>query len=128
MLASRYLLRDGVKSKFGARLADIDRRIAADGAAYLLSLGLVPVVPFALVNVAVGLSSMKTWTFTWISFVGMLAGTFVYVNAGTEMARVDAFADLYSPRVLLSLAALALLPWLLKFVWNVWQRGAEQAT
>lgn len=128
MLAARHFLRPQAQHKFGARLADIDRRIAADGAAYLFSLRLVPVVPFALVNVAVGLSSMRTWTFTWISFVGMLAGTFVYVNAGTEIAHIDAFADLYTPRVLLSLVALALLPWLLKLGWNAWLRGAEQAT
>jgi len=125
MLATRHFLRPLVLRKFGARLADIDRRIAANGAAYLFTLRIVPVVPFALANVAAGLSNMKTWTFTWVSFAGMLAGTFVYVNAGTEMARIEAFADLYSPRVLLSLAALALLPWLLKFARNVWQRGAE---
>lgn len=122
MLASRHFLRPLVQRRFGARLADIDRRITVDGAAYLFTLRIVPVVPFVLTNVAAGLSSIKTWTFTWVSFVGMLAGTFVYVNAGTEMARVAAFADLFSPRVLLSLAALALLPWLLRFARNLWLR------
>lgn len=122
MLVSRHYLRPWVQRRFGARLAAIDGRITHDGAAYLFSLRLVPVVPFALTNVAAGLSSIKTWTFTWISFVGMLAGTFVYVNAGTEMARIEAFADLYSPRVLASLFALALLPWLMKFVRNTWLR------
>jgi uncharacterized membrane protein YdjX (TVP38/TMEM64 family) len=124
MLAARYFLRPLARRKLGARLAEIDGRIATDGAAYLFSLRLVPIVPFALANVAAGLSSMRFWTFTWISFIGMLAGTFVYVNAGTEIARVEAFADLYSPRVLLSLAALALLPWLLKLAWQAWQHGA----
>lgn len=124
MLAARHFLRPLVQRKFGTRLAKIDRRIAADGAAYLFTLRIVPVVPFALANVAAGLSRMKIWTFTWVSFVGMLASTFVYVNAGAEMAHIEAFADLTSPRVLLSVAALVLLPWLLKFVRNVWLRFA----
>lgn len=126
MLAARHFLRPLAQRRFGARLADIDRRISADGAAYLFALRLVPVVPFALTNVAAGLSSMTTWTFTWVSFLGMLAGTFVYVNAGTEMAQIRTFADLFSPSVLLSLAALALLPWLLKRLHDVWQSRAEK--
>jgi uncharacterized membrane protein YdjX (TVP38/TMEM64 family) len=74
----------------------------------------LPVLPFALVNVAVGLSTMKTRTYVWISLAGMAASTFVYVNAGTQLGRVRELADIYSPQVLASLAALALLPWLLK--------------
>ena len=68
---------------------------------------------------------MKAWTFTWVSFVGMLAGTFVYVNAGSELARIETAGDIYSPRVLLSLAALALLPWVVKLVQGAWQRGVR---
>jgi uncharacterized membrane protein YdjX (TVP38/TMEM64 family) len=74
----------------------------------------LPVLPFAVVNVAAGLSTMKTWTFFWISLAGMAAGTFVYVNAGTQLGQVRVLGDIYSPQVLASLAALALLPWLLK--------------
>ena len=75
---------------------------------------------------AVGLSQMNAWTFTWVSFVGMLAGTFVYVNAGSELAGIDAVGDIYSPRVLISVAALALLPWLIKLLQNIWQARTGQ--
>lgn len=126
MLATRHFLRPLAQRKFGARLAEIDRRIDTDGAAYVFTLRLLPVVPFALTNVAAGLSKINAWTFTWVSFVGMLAGTFVYVNAGTEMAQVHALEDIYSPRVLLSLAALALLPWLLKFLRHACPQSTER--
>jgi uncharacterized membrane protein YdjX (TVP38/TMEM64 family) len=123
MLASRHWLQPFVRRRFGAQLGDFDARIAANGNAYLFSLRLLPVLPFAVVNVAAGLSSMKTWAFIWISFAGMAASTFVYVNAGTELAHVRELADIYSPRVLASLAALALLPWLLKPVVRRMQAG-----
>lgn len=122
MLAVRHFLQPVLRRRMGARLTGLERRVASDGAAYLFSLRLLPVIPFALVNVVAGLSGMKVWTFTWISFVGMLAGTFVYVNAGSQLAAIETVGDLYSPRVLLSLAALALLPWTLKLGHHVWQR------
>jgi uncharacterized membrane protein YdjX (TVP38/TMEM64 family) len=114
MLGSRRWLQPWVQRRHGARLADIEARINADGASWLFSLRLLPVVPFTVVNLAAGLSTMRAWTFTWVSFVGMAAGTFVYVNAGSEMGHVRQLADLHSPSLLASLAALALLPWLLK--------------
>ena len=116
MLAARHFLRSMVRRRLGERLANLDVRIAEDGIAYLLSLRLLPVIPFALVNVAAGVSTMKVWTFIWVSFVGMLVGTFFYVNAGSELARVEGVGDLYSPRVLLSLTALVIIPWLPKLV------------
>jgi uncharacterized membrane protein YdjX (TVP38/TMEM64 family) len=125
MLAVRHFLQPMVRRKMGGRLAGFDRRIAADGPAYLFSLRLLPVIPFALVNLAAGMSGMKVWTFTWVSFVGMLAGTFVYVNAGSELARIEVAGDIYSPRVLFSLAALALLPWMARLVQGAWQRGVR---
>ena len=126
MLAVRHFLQPVVRRKFGDRLAGFDRRIATDGPAYLFSLRLLPVIPFALVNVAAGMSGMKAWTFAWVSFVGMLAGTFVYVNAGSELARIETAGDIHSPRVLLSLAALALLPWLARLVQGAWQRSVRR--
>jgi uncharacterized membrane protein YdjX (TVP38/TMEM64 family) len=125
MLAVRHFLQPMVRRKLGDRLAAFDRRIASDGPAYLFSLRLLPVIPFALVNAAAGMSGMKAWTFTWVSFVGMLAGTFVYVNAGSELARIETAGDIYSPRVLLTLAALALLPWVAKLVQGLWQRSVR---
>lgn len=122
MLAARHFLRPLAQRKLGKRFDDIDGRIAAAGAATLFSLRVLPVVPFAITNVAAGLGTMNGWTFIWVSFLGMLASTFVYVNVGAEIGRVEAFADLLSPGVLLSLAAVALLPWLFKAARRFWQR------
>lgn len=114
MLGSRRWLQPWVRRRYGDRLAELEARIATDGASWLFSLRLLPVVPFTVVNLAAGLTPMRAWTFTWVSFTGMAAGTFVYVNAGSELGHVRQLADLHSPSMLASLAALALLPWLLK--------------
>jgi pyruvate/2-oxoglutarate dehydrogenase complex dihydrolipoamide dehydrogenase (E3) component/uncharacterized membrane protein YdjX (TVP38/TMEM64 family) len=95
-LASRFVLRDWVRGRFGERLKTIDEGLAKDGAFYLFTLRLLPVVPFFLINLALGLSAMRTWTFYWVSQIGMLAGTLVYVNAGTQLAKLE------SPRGILS--------------------------
>ena len=86
-LASRYLLRDSVQARFGARLAEIDKGIAKEGGFYLFTLRLVPLFPFFVINLLMGLTTMKAWTFYWVSQLGMLAGTLVYVNAGTQLAQ-----------------------------------------
>ncbi len=114
MLGSRRWLQPWVRRRYGERMAELEARIMADGPFWLFSLRLLPVVPFTVVNLAAGLTPMRAWTFTWISFTGMAAGTFVYVNAGSELGHVRQLADLHSPSLLASLAALALLPWLLK--------------
>ncbi len=114
MLGSRRWLQPWVRRRYGDRLAELEARIATDGASWLFSLRLLPVVPFTVVNLAAGLTPMRAWTFTWISFVGMAAGTFVYVNAGSELGHVRQLSDLHSPSMIASLLALALLPWLLK--------------
>ena len=90
-LAARFVLRDSVQSRFGARLAEIDKGVAKEGAFYLFTLRLVPLVPFFVINLLMGLTKMKTATFYWVSQLGMLAGTLVYVNAG-HAAREDRFA------------------------------------
>jgi pyruvate/2-oxoglutarate dehydrogenase complex dihydrolipoamide dehydrogenase (E3) component/uncharacterized membrane protein YdjX (TVP38/TMEM64 family) len=95
-LASRFVLRDWVRNRFGERLKAIDEGLAKEGALYLFTLRLLPVVPFFLINLSLGLSAMRVWTFYWVSQIGMLAGTLVYVNAGTQLARLD------SPRGILS--------------------------
>ena len=83
-LVARFLLRDTVERRFGERLKAIDRGIERDGAFYLFTLRLVPIFPFFIINLVMGLTRLRTWTFYWISQVGMLAGTAVYVNAGTK--------------------------------------------
>ena len=116
MLVSRYLLRDGVKSRFGARLADIDKGVEREGAFYLFTLRLVPVFPFFVINLLMGLTKMKATTFYWVSQLGMLAGTLVFVNAGTQLARIDSLKGILSPGLLLSFVLLGLFPLVAKKV------------
>jgi pyruvate/2-oxoglutarate dehydrogenase complex dihydrolipoamide dehydrogenase (E3) component/uncharacterized membrane protein YdjX (TVP38/TMEM64 family) len=110
MLVSRYVLRDSVKAKFGARLADIDRGIQRDGAFYLFTLRLVPVFPFFVINLLMGLTAMKATTFYWVSQLGMLAGTLVYVNAGTQLAQLSSLQGILSPGLIGSFVLLGLFP------------------
>jgi pyruvate/2-oxoglutarate dehydrogenase complex dihydrolipoamide dehydrogenase (E3) component/uncharacterized membrane protein YdjX (TVP38/TMEM64 family) len=114
MLVSRYALRDSVKDKFGARLADIDKGIEREGAFYLFTLRLVPLFPFFVINLLMGLTKMKAATFYWVSQLGMLAGTLVYVNAGTQLAKIDSLAGIVSPGLLASFVLLGLFPLIAK--------------
>ncbi|WP_439112753.1 FAD-dependent oxidoreductase [Hydrogenophaga sp.] len=109
-LTARFLLRDSVQSRFGQRLADVDRGIQKDGAFYLFTLRLIPVVPFFVINLLMGLTKMKTWTYYWVSQVGMLAGTAVYVNAGTQLGQLDSLQGILSPGLLGSFVLLGLFP------------------
>jgi uncharacterized membrane protein YdjX (TVP38/TMEM64 family) len=116
MLASRYVFRDWVRRRFGARLAAIDRGVERDGAYYLLTLRLMPVVPFWLINLGVGLTPMPARTFAAVSWVGILPATFLYANAGTELGRVESPADVLSPRVIGALLLLSCLPLAARFL------------
>ncbi len=113
-LASRFLLRDWVQSRFGSRLAAINAGMAKDGAFYLFTLRLVPVFPFFIINLVMGLTSIKTRTFYWVSQVGMLAGTAVYVNAGTQLAQLEGLSGILSPGLLGSFVLLGIFPLLAK--------------
>jgi pyruvate/2-oxoglutarate dehydrogenase complex dihydrolipoamide dehydrogenase (E3) component/uncharacterized membrane protein YdjX (TVP38/TMEM64 family) len=115
-LASRYLLRDMVQRRFSEKLKAIDEGVAQNGAYYLFTLRLVPVFPFFLINLLMGLTPMHTRTFYWVSQLGMLAGTLVYVNAGTQLARLDSLAGILSPGLLLSFALLGVFPLLARSV------------
>ncbi len=120
-LSSRYVLRDWVQRRFGTRLAAVNQGVEKDGAYYLFTLRLVPVVPFFLINLGMGLTPMRVTTFAVVSWLGMLLGTFLYVNAGTELATLDSAADLLSWKVLGSLALLGVVPLVIrKFIqWQV---------
>jgi uncharacterized membrane protein YdjX (TVP38/TMEM64 family) len=120
--SSRYVLRDFVRRRLGPRLEALDRGLDEDGAFYLLTLRLVPLVPFFLVNLGMGLTRVRLRTFVWVSWLGMLPGTFLYVNAGTELARVASPADALSPEVLLSLAALGVVPLALRLLLKWWKK------
>ena len=109
-LASRFVLRDWVEARFGQRLADINSGVNREGAFYLFSLRLIPVVPFFLINLLMGLTRMKVWTFYWVSQLGMLAGTAVFVNAGTQLAQLDSLQGILSPALLGSFVLLGLFP------------------
>jgi pyruvate/2-oxoglutarate dehydrogenase complex dihydrolipoamide dehydrogenase (E3) component len=114
MLVSRYVLRDSVKAKFGARLADIDKGVEREGAFYLFTLRLVPIFPFFVINLLMGLTKMKAATFYWVSQLGMLAGTLVYVNAGTQLAKIQSLAGIVSPGLLASFVLLGIFPLIAK--------------
>ncbi|MBI4996566.1 MAG: FAD-dependent oxidoreductase [Rhodocyclales bacterium] len=113
-LVSRFLLRDWVAARFGGRLAAIDAGIKREGAFYLFTLRLVPVFPFFVINLLFGLTAMKARSFYWVSQLGMLAGTVVYVNAGTQLAKIDSLAGIVSPGLLASFALLGVFPLIAK--------------
>lgn len=113
-LVARFVLRDTVRNKFKDKLKKIDEGVEKQGAFYLFTLRLVPVFPFFLINLLMGLTALKTWTFYWVSQVGMLAGTVVYVNAGTQLAQIDSLSGILSPGLLLSFVLLGVFPWIAK--------------
>jgi pyruvate/2-oxoglutarate dehydrogenase complex dihydrolipoamide dehydrogenase (E3) component/uncharacterized membrane protein YdjX (TVP38/TMEM64 family) len=115
-LGARYLLRSWVERRFGRRLEAVDRGVEKDGIVYLLTLRLNPVVPFWLVNLGMGLTRLRLPTFYAVSQIGMLPGTLVYVNAGTQLGRIQAVKDVASPGLLLSLLLLSLLPFAGKWI------------
>lgn len=122
MLASRFLFRDAVVRHFGARLQGIDRGLARDGAFYLFSLRLIPAVPFFLINLLAGLAPIRARTYWWVSQLGMLPATLVYVNAGTRLGEVTSLSGLLSPALIGSLLLLAILPWLARAVMAILRR------
>jgi pyruvate/2-oxoglutarate dehydrogenase complex dihydrolipoamide dehydrogenase (E3) component/uncharacterized membrane protein YdjX (TVP38/TMEM64 family) len=121
-LASRYLLRDSVQARFGARLADINKGVEKEGAFYLFTLRLVPLVPFFVINLLMGLTRMKVGVFYLVSQLGMLAGTVVYVNAGTQLARIDSLKGILSPALLGSFVLLGVFPLIAKKIIEALQK------
>jgi pyruvate/2-oxoglutarate dehydrogenase complex dihydrolipoamide dehydrogenase (E3) component/uncharacterized membrane protein YdjX (TVP38/TMEM64 family) len=115
-LVARFLLRDTLRRKYASTLKRIDEGVARDGAFYLATLRLVPVFPFFLINLTMGLTGMKLRTYALVSWLAMLPGTFVYVNAGTQLAQIESMGDIVSADLLLSFALLGLFPLIAKFV------------
>lgn len=115
-LAARWLLRDSVKQRFGERLAAVEQGIAREGAFYLFTLRLIPAVPFFAVNLLGGLTPLRLTTFAWVSQIGMLPGTAVYVNAGTQIANIDSLAGIMSPQLWASFVLLAVFPFISRSV------------
>ena len=121
-LVSRYLLRDTIKQRFPERLAAIDAGVEKEGGFYLFTLRLVPVFPFFLINLLMGVTSLKSWTYYWVSQVGMLAGTFVFVNAGTQLAQIESLSGILSFDLILSFALLGIFPFIAKGILNVFKQ------
>ena len=118
-LVSRYLLRDWVQAKFGSRLKAFNEGVEKDGAFYLFTLRLVPVFPFFLINLLMGLTALRAFTFYWVSQVGMLIGTVVYVNAGTQLGQLESLSGILSPSLLLSFVLLGVFPLVAKKLLDV---------
>ncbi|MDJ0979629.1 MAG: FAD-dependent oxidoreductase [Erythrobacter sp.] len=121
-LASRYVLRDTVESRFGDRLKGINEGLERDGAFYLFTLRMIPAVPFFVINLVFGLTRIKARTFAWVSQIGMFLGTIVYVNAGTQLAQIESLSGIASPAVLGSFVLLGIAPWIAKGIIGVIKR------
>ncbi|MDZ7783589.1 MAG: FAD-dependent oxidoreductase [Halioglobus sp.] len=115
-LAARFLFRDAVQNRFGKRLKAINAGVERDGAFYLLALRLVPVFPFWVINLVMALTPIRTWTYYWVSQVGMLPATAVYVNAGTQLSQIESTGDILSIELIGAFALLGLLPLILRWV------------
>lgn len=122
-LAARYVLREWVQQRFGEKLKPMNDGIEKEGAFYLFTLRLVPVFPFFLINLLMGLTKMRTLTYYWVSQVGMLAGTVIYVNAGTQLAAIDSLQGIVSLPIFLSLAALGLFPLITKKILDIFKKN-----
>jgi len=107
---SRFILRDWVEGKFGDKLSVINEGIAREGAFYLFTLRLIPVFPFFVINLVMGLTNMPLRTFYWVSQLGMLAGTIVYVNAGKELGNIESLSGILSPGLIISFILLGIFP------------------
>ena len=122
-LSARFVLRDWVQTKFGERLRAIDDGLEKDGAFYLFTLRLIPVFPFFVINLLMGLTRIKTRSFFWVSQLGMLPATVVFVNAGTQISRIESTKGLLSPTLIASFVALALFPWVAKGLVGIAKRS-----
>ncbi len=113
-LVARSLLRDAIQSKFGDRLETINNGIAKEGIFYLFTMRLIPVIPFFVINLVMGLTPIRTAQFFFVSQLGMFPGTIVYVNAGTQLAQIDSLAGILSPQLIFSFVLLGLFPLIAK--------------
>ena len=127
MLIARVLLRDWVQNRFAAQMKTINSGMLKEGAFYLFTMRLLPAVPFFAINLVMGLTPLRTVTFFWVSQLGMLPGTLVYVNAGSELGKIQTIDDILSPSLIISFVLLGIFPLLVKKILAVIQakRGEE---
>ena len=125
---ARYLIRDWVRTRFSGFIGSVDRGIKKEGAFYLFSLRMIPVIPFFVINMVMGVTSMPLKTFFWVSQLGMLPGTFVFVNAGSQLGRIESAGDILSPGLIISFVLIGLLPLVAKKLISLLRKryGAEK--
>ncbi len=125
-IVSRFILRDWIQNKFGDKLKTVNEGIEKEGALYLFTVRLIPVFPFWLINLVMGLTKMPLKTFFWVSQIGMLAGTMVFVNAGKELAKLDSLSGILSPGLILSFVLLGIFPIITKKLMELYKRRKSQ--
>jgi uncharacterized membrane protein YdjX (TVP38/TMEM64 family) len=119
---SRFVLRDWIQGKFGDKLKTINEGIEKEGSLYLFTLRLIPIFPFWLINLVMGLTKMPLRTFYWVSQIGMFAGTIVYVNAGKELGKIESLSGILSPTLILSFVLLGLFPIITKKLLGIYKK------
>jgi len=107
---SRFFLRDWIQRKFNDKIAKVNEGIEKEGAFYLFTLRLIPLFPFWMINLAMGLTKMSLFKFYWVSQIGMLPGTMVFVNAGKELAKIESLKGILSPGLIISFALIGIFP------------------
>ena len=126
-LASRYLFRDAIQQRFSDKLKVINDGVEKDGALYLFTMRLVPIFPFFMINLVMALTPIRTLTFAMVSWVGMIAATLVFVNAGTQLAKIEQASDILSPQLIASFVLLGVFPLVTKKTMDFF-RGRKLAT
>ena len=132
-LMSRYLLRESIQSRFGERLKSFNKNLETEGAFYLFTLRLIPAIPFFVINLVMGLTPMRAWTFWWISQIGMLPGTAVFVYAGSSVPSLQNLADrgvggILNIQILVAFVILGAFPLAIKFIVNRFKRPQNAAS
>jgi uncharacterized membrane protein YdjX (TVP38/TMEM64 family) len=123
---SRFLLRDWVQGKFSDKIVKVNEGIEKEGAFYLFTLRLIPLFPFWMINLVMGLTKMSLLKFYWVSQVGMLPGTMVYINAGKELAKIESVKGIFSPSLIISFALIGLFPLVVKKLVTFYRKKKEK--
>jgi uncharacterized membrane protein YdjX (TVP38/TMEM64 family) len=123
---SRFILQDWVQAKFSDKLKTVNEGIEREGAFYLFTLRVMPIIPFWLINLVMGLTGIPLLKFYWVSQLGMIPGTIVYVNAGKELAKIDSLSGIFSPGLIFSFILLGLFPLAAKKLFGLYRRKLQQ--
>jgi uncharacterized membrane protein YdjX (TVP38/TMEM64 family) len=125
---SRFILRDWIQNKFGDKIAKVNEGIEKEGAFYLFTLRLIPIFPVWMINLVMGLTKMSLFKFYWVSQIGMLPGTMVFVNAGKELAKIESIKGIFSPSLIISFALIGIFPLAVKKLVALYRSRMKKAT